>query len=624
MIHTFLDHEQLTRHVASGALHPEFPVSLLVVVPPTFGQYELARSIRSALAGHPASPPVAIISPDEVRDADAYAVSLSRQWQSRVPIPSRSARETLESYFNRIFAVGAPGRPLLQIVVRFHTILDCLESWMLGLMRTEEQSRRLRSVVLCHYPYSELKRRWVNRGLKLTNSDYGDKHELRSAPLSSLDWFRSRPLHPPVPKHIFEFALAVAGPYPEVLAAVLELWVRRGRSGSLDRSLRAELREQAVTSTMPFIRHLDAPGQTIYLEHLIDLHLHAQSDARYHIEQHPWAPYLVDSEGNLRSECLGEAAQRFWAQTEGNTSLASINLHARRLYDCRQYGAVVELGSSVPRRRWPPAIQLVKQHARIMFAVFGQCGDEAAGEDSDWHSVSRSVDEARELLPRVGLDDTERAIMECRYSELQTIAGPVCTANTGGQSRVVDRLGGLAAGNCEPSPHVALLLVLCSVEAGRALTGNSSAIRAVLPVPEQIYRLWAFWRLGLNYYRAAATPRGIWQSILNEWPHGDVQPPVAGTKFPSFELFAYYAMAVQVDRGLPDPPEPTWKALRQALSLLEVRNDVAHAVVTNDPKRRSSYFELIDRWLDSLIAACPEPTSRGQLLAIVEPLPLPA
>ena len=73
--------------------------------------------------------------------------------------------------------------------------------------------------------------------------------------------------------------------------------------------------------------------------------------------------------------------------------------------------------------------------------------------------------------------------------------------------------------SCKVSARVALLLVLCSVEAGRALTGNASAIRAVLPLPEQIYRLWAFWRLGINFYSAAETPPGIWKILRTQWPY---------------------------------------------------------------------------------------------------------
>jgi hypothetical protein len=620
----FLDHEKLSRTVSSNLLHPEFPTSSLVIVPPTFGGDELAECIGSAVADHPTSPPVAIISADEFPDADGYAASLATKWRVRTSTPPRNPAEASESYFRRLFAVGTPERPLVQIVVRFDKILDCVDSWVLGLMRTEEQSRRLRSVILCPYPYSELKRRWVTRGVKLTNSDYGDKHELHYIPLSSLQWLRSRRVDPPVPPHIFEYALSVAGPYPETLGDVLETWVRLGRSDSLGRALQTELREKAVSSTLPLIRKLDAPGQTTYVEHLIDLHLHAQSNAQFYMRQHPWAHYLIGSDGEPRSECLGEAAQRFWKLEVGHTALESIHLRARRLYECRQYGAAVELTELLSRGDWPPIHQLVAQHARIMFSLLGGCGNEAAGEDSDWEAVLRCVQDARQLLLRVHLDQLEREMIECRYDELDAVARSVCSAKAGGQSRIVDRLGGLAVGGCAPSPRTALLLVLCGVEAGRALTGNASAIRAVLPLPEQIYRLWAFWQLGLNYYEAQETRDEIWEIVCREWPHGALTRPTPRQAFSSFELFSYYAMATAGDRELRGSPEPSWKSLRQSLSLLEIRRDVAHAVVTNDPKRRAAYFELIDRWLSALIVACPEPVSRDQLLAVIEPILLPS
>jgi hypothetical protein len=56
--------------------------------------------------------------------------------------------------------------------------------------------------------------------------------------------------------------------------------------------------------------------------------------------------------------------------------------------------------------------------------------------------------------------------------------------------------------------------------------------------------------------------------------------------------------------------------------LWNIRRDAAHSVFICNSKKRKSYFELIDRWLDCLIEVCPTNIYREDLLRIVEPLPL--
>ena len=69
-------------------------------------------------------------------------------------------------------------------------------------------------------------------------------------------------------------------------------------------------------------------------------------------------------------------------------------------------------------------------------------------------------------------------------------------------------------------------------------------------------------------------------------------------------------------------PEPDFQSLDRTQSILEGRNDSAHALSMTNSKFRLKYFDLIDRWLGSLFHACPERVSREELLAIIEPLPI--
>src|SRR5262249_40244437 len=159
----------------------------------------------------------------------------------------------------------------------------------------------------------------------------------------------------------------------------------------------------------------------------------------------------------------------------------------------------------------------------------------------------------------------------------------------------------------------------------RAIAGNTSACQAVLALPEQIFRVWAFWRLGLNYYKAPAGHDEVWEDVKRKWRYGNPRIPQAGEEFPSFSLFAYFALA-QLFRISPNDtttaPEPDFQSLDKAQSTLEGRNDSAHALSAINAKFRSKYFDLIDRWLDSLFCACPERVSLEELLAVIEPLPI--
>src|SRR5207248_1797981 len=96
--------------------------------------------------------------------------------------------------------------------------------------------------------------------------------------------------------------------------------------------------------------------------------------------------------------------------------------------------------------------------------------------------------------------------------------------------------------------------------------------------------------------------------------------------FPNFYVFTFYALALwqslPADRRT-TPPEAGFKELESALSGYErVRNGHAHGMYQPNKRQREKYFELIDRWLTSLLAACPDPVTREELLELTESLPV--
>ena len=172
-------------------------------------------------------------------------------------------------------------------------------------------------------------------------------------------------------------------------------------------------------------------------------------------------------------------------------------------------------------------------------------------------------------------------------------------------------------------------LLLAKYDAGTSIAGDASACQFALSLPEQIYRIWAWWKLGLNYYHAPSTESDIWDVVEHEWPTalGEVQRAQPDSQFPSFFAFAFFATARwQRQRGSRgSAPEETFRELQSALSAFEsVRTGRAHGVCITSKRQRNNYFALIERWLGSLLKACPESVTREELQALTEPLPVVA
>src|SRR5262249_61718441 len=110
------------------------------------------------------------------------------------------------------------------------------------------------------------------------------------------------------------------------------------------------------------------------------------------------------------------------------------------------------------------------------------------------------------------------------------------------QTRLVDILAGFA-GEQHRDPRGAALLLLIKFEAGKAVAGDGSACQFVLSMPEEVFRVWALWKLGLNFYAAPAAKDVAWGAVEATWPkaRGQVQRPEAGQQFPSLYAFGYFA-----------------------------------------------------------------------------------
>jgi hypothetical protein len=256
-------------------------------------------------------------------------------------------------------------------------------------------------------------------------------------------------------------------------------------------------------------------------------------------------------------------------------------------------------------------------------------GNELRAEDTDCRALRRSLREAQDLVREGGfLDPSERQRLESRYQDLARFADALggCARVQGPlQQRVVDILAGLAGPGAPHNPQAAALLLWSKGEASQAIAGHASACQAALSLPEQTFRVWAFWRLGLDYYHAPDGAEEVWQAAGREWGGNDgpLRRAQAGQEFPSFAAFAYFALAAWHLGGKPgNAPAGTFGQLKSDLSFHElVRNGKAHALSLTTARQREKYFDLIDRWLRCAVEACPERVTVATLRMTLEPLP---
>jgi hypothetical protein len=409
-------------------------------------------------------------------------------------------------------------------------------------------------------------------------------------------------------------------------------WIRE-RFKNLDEAVRERVLRLTSERLDRFVKWLDPLEDRRYRQHLLKFYWDAEDLEAYEVLcVHPWKNVLF-RESALRAEALGAAALRAAERDVRERRTVPTEwvdaLHAARdLYEHRKYQAALSMLDSVEVHSERSLIHLQREHARIMKALYG-AGNKAAQEDTHWRALRDSVREAQRFLERHGgaLEARQRTRLQDRYDELGRLADRLAAAaNVRGpyQGRLVDILAGLA-GPATGSPRDAALLLWAKYETTRAIEGPSEACLEALYLPEQILRVWAFWRVGLNYYEAPQGVADVWDDVERSWRRevegetGSFRRGEPGKNFPSFQSFACFALAYQ---RLRQHQDADFTDLESDLSFYEqVRNPKAHAWAATPEKHRPKYFDLIRRWLDRMLAACPEAVREESLRMILDPLP---
>lgn len=577
--------EQIVRLVREGA-------NVNVCAPPCMGEDALARDLALEIKAAIPSLRVVRLSPDDVRNVGEFARQLAKGWDLSLPA---GTPDPLGWVLDQVHG------GVLQILPRFHTILNVVNDVaVLALMRRAEQDHRVQTITLSPLPYPDLKRRWRRSGHAFSTSDYGDTHDPVSVLPLDMDEARAR-AGAELPAAVLEYLMELSGGFVEVFDVLKRRWSTLAKP-DLSPSSRREL--EAVAATLSCVQRLlewlDDDDDARFRRALVDLWQGVDvDDAVDCLRAHPWqrkSELLVADDREVRSLAVGLAAfDLALTRQDAGFEMTSRLERAQVTYLADNYEGTKRLldtdGVTGDRA------DLLRAHARIMSTL--------AGDDErdlpEWKRCRKTISDARSTVQQSGwLDPSGRRLLLDRYASLERVCHRVAKILEADAQRPVDAAVGLGGRGAEiADPLVALQLIEMRLRGARKLRANTLAVHAALPLPEQIFRMWAFYALEIDYYRAPSIEDDVWSQVeaLAQTPLGR---PASGQTFKSFSSFLRYCFVIQQKRPDVVPLVDKPVELDRLCSLMDARNDKAHAVSTTAPTFRRDLFERIDQWLDAV------------------------
>ncbi len=237
--------------------------------------------------------------------------------------------------------------------------------------------------------------------------------------------------------------------------------------------------------------------------------------------------------------------------------------------------------------------------------------------DIQWNDVQQRIESIRPLAEdEQGLD---------QLSEIAMTINSTLTPTS--RSQLLETLAFRARPEL-PELSRAILFVLTHQLKIAAAKPPSEALALVVPLPEQVFRVWAHWRLGLSYNSVPEGNSSVWRFTKDVWDSDGrgnrMRIPAAGECFPTFRCFALFAQVKATLEG--QGIEPSIDHFVAALRTLRLRNDGAHGLARPTLPQLTRYFDLIQRWIEQVYEVCPvgdRHALRQEIRVLLNPLPLP-
>jgi len=612
----FKDQDQFVRGIVQGLTSFETPWSYNIVAPPGFLEpADFAELICRCAQEAAPTLPIATISTTSLSDMDAYAERLATQWR-RFGFP-QVARD-----MDSMLACVSREKPAIQIVCYFEKIVDRFDDAILGKLRDAERNHALRSLTISYYSYNKLRDRWRERNTVFCCSNYGDTHETRVLEPADFNSILVALDGQSVPRGVLEELYHLTGGFPHALSVAIQKWHQLG-TNKFDSGTRRQIAEAVEALFDRCCQWLDNSTsnhwKTVFASCVIG------GDREVWLAKassHQWFGTLF-GEDSIRSEALVTALMKAWSsrviedQGEGENAV-------KALYTNKQYRTLAA-ALKTKGEHLPPHLLLVRLHTDIMARVISSAEHES--EELAYKEAKKLLGQAKAHLNTTALSlaPADREALLHRYDELTSYVDEVSGAIArDANCRIVDVL---VKSEKQEAVGAALALLDERIEFAATTLNHSAAIQLAVPIPEQIFRIWALWALEIDYYKAPEIDEVAFTNAseaLKRLRSYDLARFEQGRQFRDSVSFAFYCLVLALLKNLPPEHLPA-NDLEELNSLLtrtaDTRNPSGHCIVINKPKMRSNYFDCIKKWRGCLQQVA---LSRNKLTnaGILQPLPL--
>lgn len=197
------------------------------------------------------------------------------------------------------------GQSPILLVQRFHDALSKLSEDIGVTLRNLNDDFNLKTVVELPIPLEDLRQRWANSKGKapFLVSDFGQGHLVKLLLGFSLPEIKVMILENKGNENLTECFYSETGGIPDLVIPLLDCVV-----GGKEEDLINRLRLFSVEYCRRMLGWLDQEDSFIYKKVIRDKFIcRDQGDSPFKLDQHPWGPLLLSSEGFLKSNMVGMA-----------------------------------------------------------------------------------------------------------------------------------------------------------------------------------------------------------------------------------------------------------------------------------------------------------------------------